>query len=135
MIASSEVILPSTDPRVRHLRVVLRIDVGDRFDVGVVNGPRGKASILSDDSDMGMHLRFTWETDIPQSLPIELLVGLPRPQAARRILRECTSLGVSRISFFQADKGEPSYRQSSLWSTGEWKHLLIQQGKRIPGSN
>ena len=123
---SDEEFLPSPDPRVRHLRKVLRMDVGDRFDVGVVNGPRGKASIQSDDPDKGMHLRFNWETDMPQNLPIELLVGLPRPQAARRILRECTSLGVSRFSFFQADKGEPSYGQSSLWSTGEWRRLLIQ---------
>ena len=28
---------------------------------------------------------------------------------------------MSSFSFFEADKGEPSYRKSSLWSSGEWK--------------
>ena len=64
------------------------------------------------------------ETD-PPLYPIELIVGLSRPQTNRRILREATSLGVRRLSFVQTDRSEPSYAESRLWSSGEWKRHVL----------
>jgi RsmE family RNA methyltransferase len=32
---------------------------------------------------------------------------------------------VRRLHFFCSEKGEPNYRQSTLWSTGEWRRHLI----------
>src|SRR5690606_26833299 len=68
-----------------------------------------------------------WEAqEPPQPLPLRVLVGLPRPQTARRILFEAAVLGVSQLDFFQAQKGEPSYAQSSLWHSGQWQERLWQ---------
>jgi RsmE family RNA methyltransferase len=58
-------------------------------------------------------------------MPIDVVVGLPRPQTARKILLEACSLGVRSMHFVGADKGEPSYAQSTLWSSGEWNRILI----------
>ena len=116
-------VLCAGDPRAAHLRSVLRMSVGDRFDVGVVNGPRGKATIVADDA-VGMQLSIEWGAVPPLPMPIALLVGLPRPQTARKVLRECTSIGVSSIGFFASSKGEPSYRVSKLWTTDEWRRHL-----------
>ncbi len=57
---------------------------------------------------------------------MHLLLALPRPQTARRLLRECTALGVERMAFFKSEKGEPSYRQSRLWRGDEWRRHLIE---------
>lgn len=119
-------VLEYDDPRAEHIRDVLGMKTGDRFDVGLINGPRGKAAILSDEAEAGLALEIAWGKMPPPPLPFTLLVGLPRPQTARRILREGASLGVERILFFGAEKGEPSYRESKLWSTGEWRRHLIQ---------
>jgi 16S rRNA U1498 N3-methylase RsmE len=69
------------------VRKVLGMKVGDSFDVGAVNGPRGKATILADDA-AGMHLALTWGDLPPPPLSILLYAGLSRPQTMRKILRE-----------------------------------------------
>jgi RsmE family RNA methyltransferase len=53
------------------------------------------------------------------------LIGLPRPQTARDILRDATTLGVTAMHFVRTDRGEASYGQSSLWHSGEWESCLV----------
>ena len=116
--------LSPEDPRALHIIKTLRRKEGENFDVGLLNGKRGKAFIASR-SNAGLHLVFSWIGDPPPPLDnIVLLLGLPRPQTARRILRDACSLGVQAMYFAQTEKSEPSYAQSSLWSSGEWKRHL-----------
>lgn len=113
--------LSQDDPRFTHLTEVLRVAHNDEIDVGVINGPRGKG-IVSMLPCGGIRLDLSWRDGNDLAvLPVELLIGLPRPQAARRILREMTCLGVRRICFFRSDKGESTYRDSRLWQTAEWE--------------
>ncbi|MEO6874938.1 MAG: RsmE family RNA methyltransferase [Opitutaceae bacterium] len=116
--------LPRRDPRAEHLLAVLRRQVGDTFDAGLINGPRGKGTLVAIGSDT-LTLTFTWGAAPPGPEPITLLIGLPRPQTARDILREATSLGVGALHFFRAEKSEASYAQSTLWSSGEWRRHLL----------
>lgn len=116
--------LPRRDPRATHLLDVLRRSVGDTFDVGLVNGPRGKATLAAISPD-ALTLTFAWGAPPPPPDPITLIVGLPRPQTARDILREATALGVAALHFVATDKSEPSYAQSTLWSSGEWRRHVI----------
>ena len=51
--------LPLGDSRASHIKEVLKRGVGDPFDVGLVNGPRGKAAILREE-ESGLVLTFTW---------------------------------------------------------------------------
>ncbi len=116
--------LARSDARAIHLLTVLRRAIGEKFDAGIVNGAMGKGWIASMTDDM-LFLEFAWGSPTQPLAPIHVLVGLPRPQTARRILQEATSLGVGRLSFFQAEKGEPSYATSTLWTTDEWRKLLV----------
>ncbi len=116
--------LPASDPRAVHLLRVLRRGVGDRFDAGVVNGPRGKGTVVST-SSQGLTLAFEPGDTPPPLDPIHLLVALPRPQTARKILHEAAALGVASIRFFRSERGEPGYASSTLWSGGEWRRLLL----------
>jgi 16S rRNA (uracil1498-N3)-methyltransferase len=116
--------LSRADARAIHIAEVLRRKAGDTFDAGIVNGPRGKATVLS----MGPGgIAFTFErvSDPPPADPIHLLIALPRPQTARKILGEATALGVSSIRFFPSEKGEAGYAASTLWKTPEWRRHLM----------
>ena len=116
--------LPRTDPRALHLLEVLRRHEGDTFDVGLVNGPRGKATLTTIARD-SLVLTFGWSEPPPLLSPLTLLIGLPRPQTARKILQEATALGVGTLHFVTTERGEPSYADSSLWSSGEWRRHLL----------
>ena len=116
--------LPRSDPRAVHLLGTLKKTVGDEFDAGVFNDAIGKGRITSlDDSIVG--LEFTWTGVPPPPDPIVLIVGLPRPQTARRILSECTSLGLSAIHFIKTENGDPGYHQSRLWRSDEWRNYVV----------
>ena len=114
---------PRDDPRMVHLLEVLRRQPGDETDVGLVNGPRGKAILQSVSVDQ-VELGFNWNEEPEPLLPIDLIVGLSRPQTSRKILQEATSLGVRRIHFVATDRGQPSYAMSKLWTTDEWRQCI-----------
>lgn len=118
-------LLAADDPRARHVIDVLRRRPGESFDCGLLNGPRGRAELVAQDS-AGLHLAFSWDPDPPPPLaPVTLLVGLPRPQTVRKIIREATTLGVARLVFFTAERAEPSYGDATLWTSGEVERLSV----------
>ena len=116
--------LPRNDPRAAHLLGVLRLQVGGTFDAGVINGARGKGTLAGVDPD-ALALTFAWGPAPPPPDSLTLLIGLPRPQTARDILRETTALGVNALHFVTTEKGEPNYAQSTLWSSGKWRRHLL----------
>lgn len=120
-----ELPLPTTDNRVRHILRVLKRQVGESIDVGLLNGARGKATVQAIASDGSLKLSFTWGAPPAPLAAIMLLTGLPRPQTARDILRECTALGIEAMEFVRTERGEPSYAKSTLWSSAEWENLLV----------
>jgi len=111
------------DLRVIHILNVLRRKVGDITDVGLVDGPRGKA-VLRKLNEHQVVFDFSWDIEPPDLLPIDLIVGLSRPQTSRKILQEVTSLGVRSIYFASTDRGENSYASSKLWTTDQWQRLV-----------
>lgn len=117
--------LPRSDARAQHILGVLRRALNEPFDVGVIDGPKGKGWI----ERMGeteLQLGFRWGDEEPPLLPIDLIIGLSRPQTNRKILQEATTLGVRSMRFVTTDRGEPSYAQSKLWTSGEWRRHLIE---------
>ena len=116
--------LPADDERARHILKVLRRREGDDFDVGLIDGPRGKA-VLKEISPAGLVLDFHWGEDEPPLDPVFLIVGLSRPQTNRKILQEATAIGVQRMLFALTERGEPSYAASRLWTTGEYRRHVL----------
>jgi RsmE family RNA methyltransferase len=116
--------LARSDPRAAHILGVLRRKEGDLFDAGIVDGPRGKGTIV-EIGPGALHFRFEPASDPPPADPIHLMVALQRPQTARKILSEATSMGVASIRFFSSEKGEPGYGASALWRSGEWRRHLV----------
>ena len=116
--------LTADDPRAKHIRDTLRAEIGTLVFLGFANGPRARARVVDLPTDGSVALEVVGTEDPPAPLPIHLLIGLPRPHSARKVLFEAACLGVRRIDFFEAERGEPSYARSSLWTTDEWRDRL-----------
>jgi RsmE family RNA methyltransferase len=112
------------DPRGQHIRKVLRAELGTKVFIGFVQAERARAEVTALGEDGSVELKVIATEPAPAPLPIQLLIGLPRPHTAKRILFEAASMGVQSLHFFEAERGEPSYAQSSLWTTDEWKDRL-----------
>lgn len=113
-----------TDARARHIRNVLRARVGDELRVGLVDGPRGTATVLSVTESrvtLAVHLD---PYDRPMPLPLHLVLGHPRPPVLRRVLVDLASLNVATVHVFHPVLGEQSYFQSSVWR--ELRSVLIE---------
>jgi 16S rRNA (uracil1498-N3)-methyltransferase len=117
-------VLPRKDPRVLHLLNVLKCDVGDPFDAGVINGLMGKGNIVSMD-EVEMVIDLSLENSPVALDDIRVIVGLPRPQTARKILKELSSLGAASLDFVFTEGSDRRYARSSLWTTGEWARHLV----------
>lgn len=116
--------LPCADRRARHIIEVLRCQIGDSFEAGLINGPCGRATLTATTATT-LTLTFAWGETPPPPFPIALIVGLPRPQTARDILRDATTLGVTALHFVRTEKAPASYAQSTLWTSGEWRRHLL----------
>ena len=112
------------DSRAVHLLDVLHRRPGEAFDAGLINGPRGRGTVVEIGAEF-IRLAFVWGESPPPPCLIHVIVGLPRPQTARDILRDLTTLGVTALHFVRTDRGEPSYAGSSLWKSGEWQKCVI----------
>jgi RsmE family RNA methyltransferase len=116
--------LPVSDRRAQHVLRVLKRHVGESFDAGVVNGPRGKGTVTAITAE-ALELSFAPRVAAMAPAPITMIVGLPRPQTARDILRDGSTLGLAALHFVRTDKAEPGYALSTLWSSGEWRRHVL----------
>ena len=118
-------LLDAQDNRFDHVRGVLRMGKGDSFDVGCLNGPVGKATVLSLDAT-GLEIEVEWGELPPQPPAVHLVVGMCRPATARKILTTAPTLGVRSLTFVPGARSDPAYAKSRLWTSGEWRSRLIE---------
>jgi len=115
--------LRAEDERYRHLTKVLSISVGERFDMGIVNGKRGKGLVTLLNT---RELQFSFQPLHPCSTAHNLYILLPfiRPVNGQRVLRELSTLGAAQIVQFTAEKSEKSYAQSKYYRAEKVRALL-----------
>jgi RsmE family RNA methyltransferase len=111
------------DPRVVHLREILKLVPGDRFLAGEVDGNKGTAALVSVAGSKVVLGEEDLTEEAPPLLDIRLVIGTPRPPTARRLLKDLTTLGACELHFVATDLGEKSYLQSNLWK-GDWRAAL-----------
>lgn len=121
--------MPLTDARARHLLEVLRCRPGMQFRAGVVNGASGAGTLVAVEHDrVRISLCWTAEPVVPPD--ITLIIGLPRPPSARKILYQGAAIGCRAMHFVHTGLSDPNYARSRLWRSTEWRrHLLdgVQQ--------
>lgn len=122
--------LPVKDDRGKHILKVLKCREGDTIDVGVLNGKTGTARITEITGEF-IYLDIKLTSDPPAPYPLGLVLGMVRPITAKRIFKDCTTMGIESLWITATEKGEKSYLQSNLMTDGNYLPFLIdgaQQG-------
>ena len=100
------------DSRARHVREVLRAQVGQELTAGVVGYRPCKAMVVALDGEEVV-LRLGAAFGEPASTPLlSLAVALPRPKALLRVVETAASFGIAEIALINAWKVEKAYFQS-----------------------
>lgn len=114
-----------TGRRAAHIRTVLRADIGDSLRVGIVDGKIGTATVRAIDDEC-VELAVLLADDPPPPLPVLLLLALPRPKVARRVLQTLATMGVKRIVLMNTARVEKSYWESPyLEATAVHEQLVL----------
>jgi len=111
---------PAGTPAATHLLDTLHATIGSTFWCGVKNGKRGLATITEISLHGDIAFSVAWEKSAQRSLPpVNLLVGLSRPQTMKKIFAVASEIGCHRIDVFSSEKSDPAYAQSSLWKSDD----------------
>lgn len=102
---------------------ILRKEVGDTFEAGIINGPSGVAQITAWNEE-GLSFEFTPTGNGKPLYPLTMIVGFPRPIQLKRLLRDIASLGVSQVHLCGTELGEKSYLKASLSQPEELAAML-----------
>jgi RsmE family RNA methyltransferase len=133
-LASGDVRLSGA--RAAHLLNVLHVQPGHQVRVGVLDGPRGIATVQAiGEGDVA--LRCALEANIPPRPAIDLLLALPRPKVMRRLWAQIAALGVGQIILTNAEKVERHYFDTHILAPDTYRPLLIEglqqaQDTRLP---
>jgi RsmE family RNA methyltransferase len=111
--------------RAAHLLKVLHVQPGHQVRIGVLDGPRGTATVQSIGDDV-VALRCELEADIPPRPAIDLLLALPRPKVMRRLWAQIAALGVGQIILTNAEKVERHYFDTHILRPDTYRPLLIE---------
>lgn len=101
------------DHRAEHIRTVLRSAPGDSLKVGLLGGNCGDGELLEISASHAI-IKAHLKRPPPAKLPLTLLLALPRPKVARRVVRAATELGAREIILINSYRVEKSYWQSPL---------------------
>ena len=110
--------------RLRHIREVHRAEPGQRLRVGIVNGPMGEGELVAEEPDR-LWLRVQADQPPPPSLPLTLLLALPRPKMLKRILQTVATLGVERLVLINSYRVEKSFWDSPFLQVAAIREELV----------
>lgn len=121
-----------TGRRHLHLTSVLKVQPGTRLCVGRLNGLQGYAEVASVDATAVILNLGTLDQPPPATLPITLILGLPRPKMLQRTLQTIATMGVEKLCLIQTGRVEKSFWQTPLLkpeAVHEQLVLGLEQGK------
>lgn len=110
--------------RLKHLREVLHIEVGDALRVGEVDGRLGLGTVEALTPEAAT-LRISL-TEAPPPLAVTLVLALPRPKMLRRILRAIAELGVKELHLINSCRVEKSFWHSPLLEASRLETALLE---------
>lgn len=97
-----------------HITQVLRCNPGDTISVGRLNGLMGQAEVSAITSDK-VHLTLvSLDQEAPPTLPLTLILALPRPRMLQRSLQTIATMGVQKLCLIQTQRVEKSYWHTPL---------------------
>lgn len=113
------------DTRARHMLEVLGVTQGDTVKAGLLNGPRGTATVKTIDAGQ-VTLSMNPQAQIPPRPNIDLLLALPRPRSLKKLLPEVTALGVGEIILTETYRVEKAFFGATLLRPENHRPLLYE---------
>jgi 16S rRNA (uracil1498-N3)-methyltransferase len=110
--------------RAAHLLAVLKVVPDGSVSIGLLDGPRGRATVLATEPGR-VRLRTAFEQETPAVPPVDLLLAVPRPKVLRRLWAQLSALGVGRIILTNAARVERNYFDTHVLSPECYRPLLI----------
>jgi 16S rRNA (uracil1498-N3)-methyltransferase len=99
--------------RLQHVLRVHRAAAGDTLRVGRLNGQLG-TGLITTLGDTALEMDVTLDQAPPASLPLTLLLAMPRPKSVKRVLQAVTAMGVKRVVLMNAWRVEKSFWESPV---------------------
>lgn len=113
------------DHRAEHIRSILKTPIKGQIRFGIINGNLGTATLLEDDGH-ALTLQLHLSDEKPaKTIPCILVLALPRPKAAKRIIQSICTLGFQQIHLINSAKTDKSYWQSRYLDEDQLKQQLI----------
>lgn len=110
------------------------LSVGRVVRVGVLGGRRGSATVINASPHV-VELSVEFSDDPLVRKPIDLVVGLSRPQTVKKTIQAAVMLGVRSLRFVQSERGERSYRDSHALTEENIQIETIKALEQIWDSN
>ena len=115
-----------TDHRFAHIYDILQSTIGDTLDVGLLNGPKGTATVESID-DSSVALRIKWLQHQPKIHPtIDLICALPRPQILKKVLFTAGLMNIRNLHLIRANKVKKMYYSASILKPENYNKFLLE---------
>lgn len=122
------------DSRFIHIKNILKSDIDDVIEIGLLNNSIGTAKILEITKSNVLLEIISFREKIATSPKIDIICALPRPQTLKKVLNSCATMGVNNLYLIRSEKVEKSYFHSPLLNEENYNKYLIEglsQGKRI----
>ncbi len=114
-----------TGVRATHLRTVLGVTNGSSVRVGIIDGPRGVATVTSVDSAR-VTLRCSFDANTIERPRVDLLLALPRPKVLKRLWAQLAAIGVGRVMLTNAARVERNYFDTHILEPAHYRPLLVE---------
>jgi RsmE family RNA methyltransferase len=120
--------------RARYAFSTHGLSVGRVVRVGVLGGRRGSATVINASPHV-VELSVKFSEEPLARRPIDLVVGLSRPQTVKKTIQAAVMLGVRSLRFVQSERGEKSYRDSHALTQESIQSETIKALEQIWDSN
>ncbi|MBT7610198.1 MAG: RNA methyltransferase [Bacteriovoracaceae bacterium] len=121
----SESVYCISDPmRLKHLQTIIDIKKNQDYKAILIGQGLCIASCMEVQSDKVTFQVKSFTAGERRSL--DLLIGLSRPQAIKKVLEYCSGQPINRIIFYKAELSEKSYSSSKVFEKNKISELLVQ---------
>jgi len=107
-----------TGSRQQHISKVLKLGIGDKLKVGIINNLMGTAVITgftdSNSPSEKIEIQIDMETlkPPPAPIPCKIIMAMPRPKMMRRVIQNLSAMGVKEIYLINSWRVEKSFWQT-----------------------
>ena len=114
-----------TGDKLKHLRKILKVQVGSQIKLGIIDGEIGTGTVESITKELAQLLVSTG-IQPPKRLPIHLILAIPRPIMLKRVLAQAASMGIEKISLLRSKRVEKSFLNSSIIEKANYTPFLLK---------